>query len=133
MLEAFCCSGVIILLFYYTLLNFESAKSETSSDSIRLQRFVFCANSNSAIFCKHLYCNLGDASLSGLWSCLLSLNQVITLVTLDSLPLSPLLGANLQIYRPLTIIISIDFVIKIFFMEHFKLPWGEILKFWGPW
>ena len=45
------------------------------------------------------YCNLGDASLSGLWSCLLSLNQVITLVTLDSLPLSPLLATNLQIVK----------------------------------
>ena len=56
MAHASCCSRVIILGGQPGhLLNFQSTKSKTSSTSIELRHFVFCANINCAIFCKLLY------------------------------------------------------------------------------
>ena len=51
MAHASCCSKVIIFGGYPGhILNFQSAKSDASSSSIRLRHFVFCAN-----FCYLLY------------------------------------------------------------------------------
>ena len=57
---SFLNDSILINYFTYSLdirhiLNFQSTKSDTSSTSIELCHFVFCATLNCAIFCSLLY------------------------------------------------------------------------------